>query len=74
MPWLLKIVDSFGAAHFLRNYRGKCENLHGHNWRVELEVFGDKLDKTGLVLDFKLLKKNIKRKFWIDLIIDLSMR
>ncbi len=56
MPWRLKVVSSFGAAHFLRNYRGKCENLHGHNWRVELEVEGNTLDEAGLLVDFKVLK------------------
>ena len=56
MPWILKVTDSFSSAHFLRNYRGKCENVHGHNWKVELEVIGERLDETGLLIDFKVLK------------------
>ena len=58
--WRLKVIDSFSAAHFLRNYKGKCENLHGHNWKVELEVEGERLDETGLLIDFKELKKILK--------------
>ena len=57
MPWRLKVKNSFSAAHFLRNYHGKCERLHGHNWRVELEVEGDRLDEMGLLMDFKDLKR-----------------
>ncbi len=60
MPWVLKVTDSFSSAHFLKNYRGKCENVHGHNWRVELEVVGEKIDKTGLLIDFKVLKGILK--------------
>jgi 6-pyruvoyltetrahydropterin/6-carboxytetrahydropterin synthase len=40
------------SAHNLREYKGKCENLHGHNWRVRVVVAGDALDKTGLLVDF----------------------
>ena len=60
MGWILKIIDTFSAAHFLKNYKGACENLHGHNWKVELEVKGSKLDQTGLLIDFKELKKILK--------------
>ncbi|NPA15136.1 MAG: 6-carboxytetrahydropterin synthase QueD [Deferribacteres bacterium] len=60
MGWILRVIDSFSAAHFLREYQGACENLHGHNWRVELEVVGDELDETGLLVDFKRLKAVLK--------------
>jgi 6-pyruvoyltetrahydropterin/6-carboxytetrahydropterin synthase len=53
----LKIEDSFSASHQLKGYQGKCEGLHGHNFRVEVQVAGKKLDKLGLLLDFKVLKK-----------------
>jgi len=53
----LKISDSFSASHQLKGYKGKCESLHGHNFKVELVVEGKKLDKLGLLLDFKTLKK-----------------
>ncbi len=48
----------FSAAHHLRNYKGKCENVHGHNWRVRVYVSGP-LDKNGFVMDFKDLDKLI---------------
>jgi 6-pyruvoyltetrahydropterin/6-carboxytetrahydropterin synthase len=50
------IATGFSAAHRLRNYRGKCENLHGHNWKVEVTVRSESLDDTGLAMDFKELK------------------
>lgn len=52
----LKIITSFAAAHNLRNYQGDCENLHGHNWRVEVNVTARELDAAGLGIDFKILK------------------
>ncbi len=55
----LKIQGSFSSAHNLREYKGKCEDLHGHNWIVEMVVKSDKLDKIGMVLDFKYLKKEL---------------
>ena len=53
-------VSYFSAAHFLRNYKGKCENLHGHNWKVEATVSSSKLNELGMVIDFSELKKLIK--------------
>lgn len=47
---------SFSAGHFLRNYRGKCENPHGHNYKVRVTLQGAELDAAGLLLDFKELK------------------
>lgn len=52
----LKVVTSFAAAHCLINYQGDCENLHGHNWRVEVTVRARDLDDAGLGIDFKILK------------------
>ena len=52
----LKIISQFAAAHQLREYEGKCEKLHGHNWKVEVYVTGNKLEKNGLLIDFKLIK------------------
>jgi len=55
--WFLQVEDEFGAAHQLRNYCGKCENLHGHNFKVRAEVSGTELDPdTGMLIDFKELK------------------
>lgn len=53
----LTIRTSFAAAHNLINYQGDCENLHGHNWKVEVCVTARELDKAGLGIDFKVLKK-----------------
>lgn len=52
----LTIESQFSAAHQLRGYKGKCEALHGHNWRVQVTVSSDKLDELGMVLDFHELK------------------
>jgi len=46
------VEQSFAAGHALRNYHGKCEDVHGHNYRVRVTVEGDKLDSTGLLVDF----------------------
>jgi len=56
----LKVITSFAAAHNLNNYQGECENLHGHNWRVEVSVTAGELDKAGLCIDFKILKSEAK--------------
>ncbi len=53
----LKVKGSFSAAHALKGYEGPCENLHGHTFKVEIVVQGKKLDKLGLLSDFKTLKK-----------------
>ncbi|MDD2679920.1 MAG: 6-carboxytetrahydropterin synthase QueD [Candidatus Omnitrophica bacterium] len=55
----IKIEGDFSAAHNLRGYRGKCEELHGHNWKVEVEVASPKVDKIGMVMDFKCLKEKL---------------
>ena len=53
----LVVESEFSAAHRLREYRGACEKLHGHNYRVELVVASEKLDAMGLVVDFRELKR-----------------
>lgn len=53
----LTIISDFAAAHNLRQYEGECENLHGHNWKVEATVAGKGLNKIGLAVDFKALKR-----------------
>ena len=54
------VEDTFAAGHYLRNYKGKCENPHGHNYRVRVTLAGQELDKAGLLLDFKDLKQVMK--------------
>ncbi|HLD58010.1 MAG TPA: 6-carboxytetrahydropterin synthase QueD [archaeon] len=53
----LTIISDFASAHNLRGYEGECENLHGHNWKVEVMVESKRLNKIGLAVDFKALKK-----------------
>lgn len=53
------VEGDFSSAHFLRNYGGKCENLHGHNYRVIASVKGERLDDCGMLIDFKILKKQL---------------
>ena len=55
-----RVELEFAAAHFLSHYRGKCENLHGHNYKVRLWVQGPELDERGMLADFSLLKKALK--------------
>ena len=52
----VKVVTSFAAAHNLRNFKGRCENLHGHNWKVEVVLRGDQLNESDLLLDFSEVK------------------
>ncbi len=59
--YAVKIEDHFSGAHRLRNYHGKCEDLHGHNWKVEVLVSSDSLDEGGMVLDFKILKASTRQ-------------
>lgn len=54
------VEDTFSSGHYLRNYKGKCENPHGHNYRVRITLAGETLDQAGLLLDFKDLKSIMK--------------
>lgn len=56
----MKIVTDFAAAHWLRNYSGVCNRLHGHNWKVEVNVVAYDLDEVGMGLDFKDIKDATK--------------
>ena len=56
----IEVFRSFSAAHRLRGYKGKCENIHGHNWKVGVAVSSDKLNEIGIVIDFKEVKKKLK--------------
>lgn len=64
--YLLKTEQSFDSAHFLADYDGKCRNIHGHEWRVEIEVRRESLDNGGqtrdMLFDFGLLKKDLKKE------------
>ena len=54
--YTLKVVTDFAAAHSLRDYAGECRRLHGHNWKVEVEVVASALDRLGMAIDFKDVK------------------
>ena len=57
----IKVESHFSSAHNLRGYKGKCESLHGHNWSVEAVARAKKLDTTGMVMDFTVIKAALKR-------------
>ncbi len=57
----ISIQSSFASAHRLRNYKGQCESLHGHNWKVDVSVKSQKLNDIGLAIDFKDLKEITKK-------------
>ncbi|MBA3029927.1 MAG: 6-carboxytetrahydropterin synthase QueD [Desulfobacteraceae bacterium] len=56
----LKVKTHFAAAHQLKLVAKKCENLHGHNWQIEVRVGGEKLNSAGVLIDFGILKQHIQ--------------
>lgn len=56
----VKVEEAFEAAHNLREYEGKCARLHGHNWAIEAEIEGKKLNNIGILVDFKDVKRELK--------------
>jgi 6-pyruvoyltetrahydropterin/6-carboxytetrahydropterin synthase len=56
----LKVVTKFAAAHQLAMVGSKCENLHGHNWKIEVYVSGENTDGAGVLLDFGVIKKHVR--------------
>lgn len=54
--YTMKILLDFAAAHLLRDYEGVCNRLHGHNWKVEVQVTATSLDNVGMGMDFKVIK------------------
>ncbi|HYW91283.1 MAG TPA: 6-carboxytetrahydropterin synthase QueD [Gammaproteobacteria bacterium] len=55
--YTLKILTDFASAHTLRDYPGACSRMHGHNWKVEVEVVAHELDRAGIGIDFKRIKQ-----------------
>jgi len=55
----LEVETVFAAAHQLRGYQGKCERLHGHNWRVRAAISAEQVDERGIVMDFALLRERL---------------
>lgn len=56
----VSVKAAFSGAHRLKGYRGKCENIHGHNWEVEIFAASEILNKEGLSIDFRILKRKLK--------------
>jgi 6-pyruvoyltetrahydropterin/6-carboxytetrahydropterin synthase len=56
----VSVEETFAAGHSLRNYRGKCENVHGHNYRVQITMEGEELNQIGLLVDFADVKRSIR--------------
>lgn len=63
----LTIAVNFEAAHCIRNYPGKCNRLHGHNWKVEVNICGSKLNELGMLVDFVDLKAAVN-----DILVNLD--
>jgi len=61
--WYLKKVVWISSAHKLAGYKGSCQYLHGHNWKVTVYCKGDKLDELGMLVDFNRIKNEVK---WLD--------
>ena len=63
--YYLKVEQSFDAAHFLADYRGKCSNIHGHRWRVVIEIQSETLredrQERGMCVDFSILKEELRK-------------
>ena len=57
----IEVKAAFEAAHYIDGYAGKCARLHGHNWEVVAVVRGEQLDKLGMLIDFKILKSELKK-------------
>jgi len=55
----LKVITCFSAAHQLKNFHGACENLHGHNWKIEVCVTSEVLNEADIVVDFRVLKQHV---------------
>ncbi len=55
----LSIRGDIASAHFIEGYQGKCKNLHGHTWKIEVTIVSDQLDDIGMVADFAVLKKQL---------------
>jgi len=56
----VSVQQTFAAGHALRNYKGKCENVHGHNYRIQITCTGEKLNSIGLLVDFVEVKREMK--------------
>lgn len=58
--YMLTVNEHFASSHSLRDYEGKCKNLHGHTWKVQVVVQGQELNSVGMLVDFKELKQSLR--------------
>lgn len=58
--YTLRVIAEFASAHTLRGYPGACSRMHGHNWKLEVEVDSTELDEVGMGIDFKVIKQSAK--------------
>jgi 6-pyruvoyltetrahydropterin/6-carboxytetrahydropterin synthase len=61
MMFEIAVYSHFSGAHRLRHLRGRCEKLHGHNWKIEVSVVSNRLNQEGIVLDFGILKEKVEK-------------
>lgn len=59
MTWKLRVKEKFSAAHFLKEYKGKCEKIHGHTFEVEVRIEVTELDEIGIGIDFSDIKQKL---------------
>jgi 6-pyruvoyltetrahydropterin/6-carboxytetrahydropterin synthase len=65
--YVVSVQAHYDSAHYLRNYKGKCENLHGHRYVVEVALMADELNEAGLAYDFVDVKKHTRELAdWLD--------
>jgi len=55
----INVISSFPGAHTLKNYPGACKNLHGHNWKIRVQLGTQKIDELGMAIDFKIVKERL---------------
>lgn len=61
MSWTITLKRKFSAAHYLRKYKGNCEELHGHNYLIVVHIASKKLPKSGMVYDFREIKEYLRK-------------
>jgi len=61
MMYEITVLSDFSGAHRLRYLHGKCEELHGHNWKIEVSVASSRLNREGIVIDFTVLKQKVEK-------------
>jgi 6-pyruvoyltetrahydropterin/6-carboxytetrahydropterin synthase len=59
--FLVRVETGFSSSHYLKEYDGDCANLHGHNWKVIVELKGNDINGSGMLVDFKILKKEVEK-------------